>query len=184
MPDFVAIDFETADYGADSACAIGLAIVRDNHIVERAYRLIRPPRQSMVFSPIHGLTWNDVCDEAPFADVWPELAPLLDGAEHLVAHNARFDRNVLQACCLAAGLPMPQQSFLCTVQMARKMWNLRPTKLNNVCHFLAISLNHHHAGSDASACAEIAVAAFQDGYQPAPPRPRPVLTPSETPQSV
>jgi DNA polymerase-3 subunit epsilon len=91
---------------------------------------------------------------------------LLDGAEHIVAHNARFDRNVLQACCLVAGLPMPAQPFLCTVQMARKMWNVRPTKLNNVCHFLAIALNHHHAGSDAGACAEIAIAAFQDGYQP------------------
>lgn len=167
MADFVAIDFETADYGADSACAVGLTVVRDNRIVDQAYRLIRPPRERVFFTPVHGLTWADICAAPSFAEVWPELAPLLDGAEHIVAHNARFDRNVLQACCLAAGLSMPQQSFLCTVQMARKMWNLRPTKLNNVCHYLAISLDHHHAGSDANACAEIAIAAFQDGYQTA-----------------
>ena len=45
MSDFVAIDFETADPGADSACAIGVVRVRDGRIAERIARLIRPPRQ-------------------------------------------------------------------------------------------------------------------------------------------
>ncbi len=165
MPDFVAIDFETADHGPDSACAVGLSIVRGNRIVNRAYRLIRPPRNAMVFTPIHGLTWDDVKDAPAFSEVWPEVSPLLDSADFLVAHNAPFDRGVLQACCVAAGLPMPRQEFLCTVQMARSTWNLRPTKLPDVCRYLAISLRHHHAGSDADACAEIAIAAFADGYE-------------------
>ena len=53
---FVAIDFETADYGADSACAVGLVRVEDRQIVHREVVLIRPPRRYIHFSYIHGIT--------------------------------------------------------------------------------------------------------------------------------
>ena len=44
---FVAIDFETADYGPDSACAVALVRVEGSRIVRRSYFLIRPPRRSL-----------------------------------------------------------------------------------------------------------------------------------------
>lgn len=160
---FVAIDFETADHGADSACAVGLVRVEGGQVVARAARLIRPPRRWMIFSYIHGITWTDVADQPAFCEVWPEVAPLLDGADHLVAHNAGFDRKVLQSCCLAAGLQMPPMPFVCTMQLARRRWNLRPTKLPDVCRFLNIGLKHHDALSDAEAAARIAIAALANG---------------------
>ena len=59
---------------------------------------------------------------------------------------------------------MPQQRFACTVRAARQAWSFRPTRLPDVCRYLAIPLRHHDPGSDAHACAQIALAAIQDGY--------------------
>ena len=156
---FVAIDFETADYGADSACAVGLVRVEGLAVVRRETVLIRPPRPRILFTSIHGITWAKVKDAPTFAEAWPGLAPLLDGAAALAAHNAPFDRRVLAACCAAAGLAVPTAPFLCTVQVARRTWGLPRNDLPSVCRRLGIGLRHHDAGSDAEACARILIAA-------------------------
>ena len=160
---FVAIDFETADAGRDSACAVGLVRVEGDRIVRREARLIRPPRSTFSFTWVHGITWARVAGEPAFAEVWRELRAMLDGAEFLAAHNAPFDRSVLAACCAAAGVEPPPLPFTCTVRLARKTWNLRPAKLDHVCRTLGIPLNHHDAGSDAEACARIVLAARREG---------------------
>jgi DNA polymerase-3 subunit epsilon len=158
-PTFVAIDFETADPGADSACAVALVRVEGWEVTAKVSRLIRPPRRWIQFSYIHGIEWEHVADQPAFGQVWPELIPLLDGAKNLVAHNAPFDRGVLRACCEAAGLEMPATPFLCTVQLARRTWNLRPANLPAVCRHLDIPLKHHDPLSDAEASARIVIAA-------------------------
>jgi len=157
---FVAIDFETADHGPDSACAVGLVRVERLQVVHRESILIRPPRPRIVFTHIHGITWAKVANAPTFGDAWPRLEPLLDGAAFLVAHNAPFDRRVLAACCQAAGHPVPDLQFICTVQLARRRWGLKPNDLASVCRRLGIGLMHHDAGSDAEACARIAIAAW------------------------
>lgn len=156
---FVAIDFETADHGADSACAVGLVRVEDSKIVARETVLIRPPRSRILFTHVHGITWPMVKDAPGFGDVWAKVAPLLDGATFLAAHNAPFDRGVLRACCTAHGHPVPALDFVCTVQIARRTWALKPANLPAVCRRLGIGLIHHDAGSDAEACARIVIAA-------------------------
>jgi len=77
----------------------------------------------------------------------------------LAAHNASFDKGVLEGACAHYGITAPTLPFRCTVQMARKAWNLRPTKLPDVCRHLGIDLDHHNALSDAMACALIVLAA-------------------------
>lgn len=164
MANFVAIDFETADNGRDSACSVALVVVKAGRVVDSISRLIRPPRPRVMFTEIHGLTWADVKDSPDFKAVWPDLADAVAGADFLAAHNAAFDRRVLEGCCATYGLPDPAKPFLCTVQVARDVWNLRPTKLPDVCRYLALPLNHHDALSDATACANIVLATLQDGY--------------------
>ena len=156
---FVAIDFETADHGPDSAIAVGLARVEGLEVVARVSILIRPPRPGVLFTHVHGITWRMVERAPTFADAWPGLAPLLAGAAALVAHNAPFDRRVLAACCAAAGLAAPALPFYCTVQLARRTWGLKPNDLASVCRRLGVPLRHHDAGSDAEACACVAIAA-------------------------
>jgi DNA polymerase-3 subunit epsilon len=157
--NFVAIDFETANYRADSACAVGLVKVVDGVIVDKAVHLIRPPTREFVFTYIHGLSWKDVAKSADFGSLWPEIERFIEGAEFFAAHNASFDRGVLAACCASYGIKAPSLPFRCTVQISRAAWNIRPTKLSDVCRELGIALNHHEALSDAMACAEIYLAA-------------------------
>ncbi|HEY9072698.1 MAG TPA: exonuclease domain-containing protein, partial [Desulfobaccales bacterium] len=104
---FVAIDFETADYQSDSACAVALVRVEGSRIVKRSHFLIRPPRHNFVFSYLHGITWEMVAQEPTFRELWPQLSSLLADIKFLSAHNAPFDRGVLQSCCAVHGLKPP-----------------------------------------------------------------------------
>ncbi len=165
MNSFVAIDFETANHQRVSACAVGLATGRNGRIeVVRSF-LIRPPASQFVFTGIHGLRWEDVRDAPTFGELWPTLHAWIDNAEFIAAHNAPFDRSVLQACCAMYGIRVPQVPFTCTVQMARSLWGIYPTRLPDVCRRLRIPLRHHDAGSDAEACARIVLDAKVEGWQ-------------------
>jgi len=161
MSSFLAIDFETADYGRDSACSIGLARVEGHKIVRSGHYLIRPPRRTFIFTEIHGLTWEDVKDAPAFGQLWPEIEPFFKGAEFFAAHNASFDKGVLYVCCTQAGLRAPEQPFQCTVKLARSVLKISPAKLSHVCHHLSIPLKHHNALSDAEACAKIMITVLE-----------------------
>ncbi len=176
MSVFVAIDFETADQGQDSACSVGLVRVENGVVVKKAVQLIRPPRLAdgdlftpapteFMFTYIHGIKPDMVAEAPTFGEAWPKLAPLLADADFMAAHNAPFDNGVLAACCAAARLPKPAHRFVCTVRLARSTWNIYPTKLPNVCSHLKIELNHHEALSDALACAQIVIAAEKKGVK-------------------
>jgi DNA polymerase-3 subunit epsilon len=160
---FAALDFETADYGRDSACALSIVRANATGIQEQKTFLIRPPRREFVFTYIHGITWSDVATMPNFKGHWPEIFKMFEGVSFLAAHNAAFDRGVMAACCRQAGVQGLEHPYLCTVKLARRVWNLRPAKLPDVCRHLRIPLNHHDATSDALACASIVLAAIQNG---------------------
>ncbi|MFC4272153.1 exonuclease [Sneathiella chungangensis] len=164
MSSFLAIDFETANNASDSACAIGLVRAENGKIIREEAFLIRPPSPDFFFTHIHGLTWEHVADAPDFGDLWPDMAPLFDGVDFFAAHNAGFDSRVLRSCCDRYGLDIPTKDFTCTVKLARGMWEVRPTKLPNVAHFLGLELTHHDALSDSRACANIVLAAERDGW--------------------
>lgn len=163
--NFAAIDFETADYGADSACALGVVKVSSGRVARSRSWLIRPPRSLFAFTHIHGLRWQDVAGQPTFAELWPEIRAFVGAVDFFAAHNASFDRGVLAACCVAAGFAPPPQDFVCTVRLARSTWGLRPANLPAVCRHLGLSLKHHDALSDAEACARIVLAAAKDGAE-------------------
>ncbi|NQW02265.1 MAG: 3'-5' exonuclease [Rhodospirillales bacterium] len=161
---FTAIDFETADHGRDSACAVAAVTVADDEIIDRYVQLIRPPRADFFFTHIHGISWEDVETSPTFADIWPALSEFLAPSDFLVAHNAGFDRSVLNKCCQTSDIAIPDKRFACTVKAARSAWRDLPShKLNIVCDHLSIPLQHHDALSDAEACARIAIQATQMG---------------------
>jgi DNA polymerase-3 subunit epsilon len=162
---FAAIDFETADYGRDSACSLSIVRANPAGIQEQTTFLIRPPRRDFVFTYIHGISWSDVSGQPTFKGHWPEIRKILDGVSFLSAHNASFDRSVMAACCREAGVDELKHPYLCTVKLARTVWSLRPTTLPDVCRHLRIPLKHHDAASDAFACAKIVLAAIQDGAE-------------------
>lgn len=154
---YVALDFETSGRAAHSACAVGLCRIEDGVVTDSFYSLIRPPSSRVLFTHVHGLTWAMLKDAPSFTEVWPHMVAFVDGARALLAHNAGFDRRVLHASCQALDLAPPQLPFLCTLKGARRSLPLASRTLDSVCAHFGIPLEHHHAGSDARACAEIFV---------------------------
>jgi len=171
---FLAIDFETANYSPASACAVGLVTVDHCEITRKKTYFIRPPHNKFVFTSIHGITWKDVRTKRTFGQLWEELASHFEGIDFIAAHNASFDRRVLQECCSTYGIEMPDIEFRCTVKLSRSILGIRPANLSNVCRELGIALNHHEAGSDSEACARIMIQVLQksdegaqdNGYHP------------------
>ena len=152
---YVALDFETSGYAAHSACAVGLCRIEDGVVTDSFYCLIRPPSSRVLFTHVHGLTWPMLKDAPTFTELWPQLVAFMEGSHALLAHNAGFDRRVLHASCQALELVQPQLPFLCTLKGARRSLPLASRALDSVCDYFGIPLDHHHAGSDARACAEI-----------------------------
>jgi DNA polymerase III subunit epsilon len=156
MLTFVALDFETASFARDSACEIGLVRVEDGRVTAEETRFIRPPSKQFNFTYLHGIDWEMVKDAPSFGELMPEISRLFEGADFLAAHYAPFDKGVMANTCARYRLPPPPQPYVCTVRLARAVWNIHPTKLNNVCDALGLELGRHHrAGHDALACAGI-----------------------------
>lgn len=160
MPlDFTAIDFETANGSSASACSVGLVKVRDGQVVDRIGWFIRPPSGHDHFVDwnvrIHGIT-PDMVLEAPG---WVEqLVDLVEfaGDDVLVAHNAGFDMGVIKAACVATGVVVPSYAYLCSLQLARKAYQLDSYRLPVVAMAAGFEdFPHHDAVADAEACAAI-----------------------------
>ena len=158
--DFVAIDFETANTSRSSACAIGIAVVRDGIVESRGSTLIDPEAEFSPYnSAITGIYPDDVVDAPTFDALWPTLADLLEG-QTVVAHVATFDLGVLRQAVAKYCLPGIDMNALCSWRLARRTWPAYPAfGLSYLSGELGLDLDHHEAGSDASASAEIVLAA-------------------------
>lgn len=159
--DFTAIDFETANSSSASACSVGLVRVRDGEVVASDGWLIRPPaghdRFFDINVSIHGIT----ADQVEHAPGWvAQLPRLLDfiGDDVLVAHNAGFDMAVLRRACEATEAALPALRSVCSVQLARKTYQLDSYRLPLVAAAVGfLDFAHHDALADAHACAHIAI---------------------------
>ena len=162
MPlDFTAIDFETANSSNASACAVGLARVRDGRIVETTGWLIRPPAGHDRFfelnTRIHGIRAEDVVGAKDWTDQLGDLAGFA-GGDVLVAHNAGFDMAVLKRACEATGDDCPPYRYACSLQVARKVYQLESYRLPFVAAEAGFAdFPHHNATADAVACAHIMI---------------------------
>ncbi|GAA3211764.1 3'-5' exonuclease [Microbacterium terregens] len=159
--DFTAIDFETANSSNASACAVGLARVRDGVVVATAGWLIQPPpghdRFFELNTRIHGLRAEDVVDAKTWSEQLDDLAAFA-GADVLVAHNAGFDMMVLRRACEATGDVYPPYRYVCSLQVARKLYDLDSYRLPSVAAAAGfIDFPHHDATADALACAHIMI---------------------------
>jgi len=160
----IAIDFETANERRASACSVGLAWIENGAVTRVEERLIRP--KEMRFSGfnigIHGIHPEDVEEAPEFPDVMNEFRDDCAGAM-LIAHNASFDMSVWRASLDLYGHSYPCFDYLCTLQMARRVWQDLPSyKLNALGRHLCIPFNHHNAAEDASVCSQIALAITAD----------------------
>lgn len=161
--NFIAIDFETANAKRNSACEIGLVKVENFKIVETKAFLIRPKEN--YFEPfnsrLHGIDAIKVQNEPEFDVIYEHLKEDFENYS-VLAHNASFDMSVLRNSLDTYNIPYPKTSYACTVQMARQCLQGQPSyRLNALCDYYNIKLDHHRALSDSIGCAQIAINLFK-----------------------
>lgn len=162
--DFAAIDFETANFERSSICSIGIVIVRNGEIVDSFYSLIQPKPNyyNSWCSQIHGLRQQDTDNAPVFPKVWEQVEPLIEGLP-LVAHNKSFEEGCLKAVFRVYQMDYPNYVFHDTLVASRqKLPELPNHTLLTVAAACGYQFDdHHHALSDAEACAWIARKVFE-----------------------
>ena len=154
---FVALDVETANHDRGSICQIGVACVLPDNAIQTWMTYVDPQTTHWVFSGLHGITSDTVTGAPTFAETLPMLQQALDG--HTVYQHSGFDRSAIRAACTCIGCAEPEWDWQNSVTVARRAW---PELKGNGGHGLAslkthlgLSFDHHDAGEDARAAAEV-----------------------------
>lgn len=153
------VDVETPNLHNDRICSIGITNLVDGKIVSSKSFLVDPECSFNAASiKIHNITPEMVVGKPSFDEIWSTISSDFGGAL-LVAHNALFDLNVLKKVFRHYGITVPAANFVDTLAIARAIFPTLPNhKLNTLCDFLGIELNHHNAESDSLATAKLFLA--------------------------
>ncbi|MGL5068484.1 MAG: exonuclease domain-containing protein [Sarcina sp.] len=155
--DFVSIDFETANEKRTSACSIGITVVKNNKIVEKFQRLIKPKEN--IFKSmniwIHGITEEDVEHELEFKEIWPQIKKYIEN-NLVIAHNAYFDIDVLISTLAEYNILLKNCTYLCTVDISKRVYEGLPdNRLSTLGEVLKLDFTHHRADDDSMIAAKI-----------------------------
>jgi len=156
--DFIAIDFETADYAPESAISVGLVKYHNYRPMASYYSLIKPPVLYIRpdFTDLHGLTVDDVKEAPDFKYIWENEIQGFFGSVPFAAHNAAFDMKVLSAVLHHYGIDVSHTPYFCTLQLSRRVWpQLHSHALTALARELKIVYDAHNAAADADTCAKI-----------------------------
>ena len=164
MSRFIAFDVETPNRMSDRMSAIGITVIEDGAIAGKFYSLVNPETHFDYFNiRLTGISEETVRNAPTFPQLWEEIEPIMSGGL-LAAHNAIFDMNVLKKCLRDYRIDWkPYARYVCTVQMGRRLLPGMSHKLDSLCDHYGICLDHHHAGSDSAACAQILLRYLEDG---------------------
>jgi DNA polymerase III epsilon subunit-like protein len=154
---FVALDVETANHDRGSICQIGVACVRPDNSIDTWVTYVNPQTSRWAFTHIHGIT-RPMVTEAPTMDqVLHVLDARLQGLT--IYQHSSFDRSAIRAFCESAGRTEPNWIWKDSGGVARRAW---PELRGNGGHGLAslkthlgLDFEHHDAGEDARAAAQV-----------------------------
>ena len=159
---FICFDVETPNSRNDRMSAIGIAVVEDGKVTEEFFSYVNPEEPFDAFNTeLTGISAETVAGAPTFRDLWPRIKPLM-ASGILVAHNAPFDMGVLKRCLLDYGIDWKERAlYACTVRIGRAVLPNMRHRLNDMCAYYGIELDHHKADSDSRACAEILIRYIQ-----------------------
>lgn len=164
MYNFITIDFETASRYEYSPCSVSLYEFNEEKYSKLLSTLINPG--DVFFDPhltnLHGIT-KDMVKSAPSINIILQKICDLIGNKFIFAHNASFDISKLVQGCNLYNIDIPYFEYADSLMVAKRTWpNLINYKLDTVCDYLNIELNHHNADSDSVACGQIIRAAMNE----------------------
>lgn len=164
MSRYIVFDVETPNQKNCRMSAIGITVIEDDCISDHFFSYVDPEQEFDSFnSELTGIDECTVTGAPTFPELWKQIKPLMESGT-LVAHNAQFDMGVLRKCLHDYGIRWkPRAKAICTVLIGRSILPEISHKLNNMCAYYGICLNHHQADSDSQACAEILLRYMRDG---------------------
>ncbi len=164
MNRYIAFDVETPNRFNTRISAIGISVIEDGRIVDSFFSYVNPEQYFDSFNvQLTGIDEETVANAPTFPELWEMIQPIMDSGM-LVAHNAQFDMSVLKNCLRDYGIVWkPKAKAICTVLIGRSILPNISHRLNNMCDYYGICLDHHQADSDSRACAEILLRYIQGG---------------------
>ncbi|WP_104127113.1 exonuclease domain-containing protein [Cryobacterium sp. Y57] len=156
MPlNFVAIDFETANFDRASVCAVGLTQVVDGRITRTESWFVNPPTgPNFTNTYLHGIGPDQVVGAPSWQETVQRISQVTKG-NPLIAYSP-FDKGVYNAANSLTGTPPSNFDFLDALALVRHHCQLPSNKLLLVIqHFGLPVFDHHEAGADSLACAQI-----------------------------
>jgi len=166
MPRYIVFDVETPNRYNNRMSAIGISIVENGSIRKSFFSYVDPEQPFDWFNTqLTGIDANTVADAPTFPELWKRIEPILSSGV-LVAHNASFDMGVLKKCLKAYNIQWRSEiPYCCTVQIGRRLLPKVSHKLNALCDYYGICLDHHQADSDSSAAARILIRYMEAGAE-------------------
>lgn len=159
---FVAFDVETASGAAHSICQLGFACVDHFGRIDTFSLLVDPRCAYAAFNTqLHGISARQTDGCPDFAQVMVHLLPLM--ARQPIVQHSTFDQRAVLAAAEHYSLALPPLAWVNSVTIARKAW---PEWIGNGGHGLghlkkqlSLQFNHHDAGEDARAAAQVVLLA-------------------------
>ncbi|GLS86590.1 exonuclease [Cypionkella aquatica] len=155
---FIAFDVETANRNAHSICQVGLACVDDWGQIDTFSLLVDPDEPFSDFnSQLHGINAASVRGQPLFPAVFAAIAPLM--MQQPVVQHSTFDQRAVDAACGWHGLDTPLMHWVNSVTIARRAWpeylGCGGHGLGHLKQALSLEFQHHDAGEDARAAAQV-----------------------------
>ena len=165
---YIAFDVETPNRYNDRMSAIGITVIENRQIADSFFSYVDPEQPFDWFNTrLTGISEETVADAPAFPALWERIEPIMSSGI-LVAHNAGFDMGVLRKCLCGYEIGWKASvKGVCTVLMGRRIKPEISHRLNDMCDYYGIRLEHHHADSDSRACAEILLRYMEAGADPA-----------------
>lgn len=155
--DYAVVDVETTGLSASDR-VVQVAVTQldaAGGVVDSWSSLVHPQRHPGPVH-IHGLTPDRLAGAPTFDQVAPVVAEKLRG-RILVAHNARFDHDMLASEFLRLGRTLPSEHRLCTRNLARRLdLPVADYRLRSVADFFGVpAWREHDAEADVTAAVEV-----------------------------
>ena len=164
MTRYIVFDVETPNRFNNRISAIGITVIEDRKIADSFFSYVNPETFFDDFNTqLTGINENIVVGAPTFPELWETIEPIFSSG-FLVAHYAVFDMGVLKKCLRDYGIFWKEAAqYCCTVHMGRELLPEISHKLNCMCDYYGIDLDHHKADSDSKAAAEILLRYMQSG---------------------
>ncbi len=153
---YTVVDVETPNSRNNSICSIAVVHVEKREVVFCREYLVNPMACfDNTNIDIHHITPRMVEAAPTFNLVWEEISDFFTNGV-LLAHNARFDLSVIAKTLTDHDIPVPDMSYICTMEKARRhiaREDYSGYGLAALCSGFDIGLqDHHNALCDTNAC--------------------------------